>query len=75
MPEHDLRLKLNQPVPIGRTDIVVAVDSDGSLLGRVKISKGGIDWLPAKNSVNSYSLTWEAFDDLMQQRGRRKKAT
>ncbi len=48
-------------------DMVVEVRSDGSLLGRLKISKGTIDWLPANNSKNHYVMNWEKFAQVMEE--------
>jgi hypothetical protein len=40
------------------------VKRDGSLLGVLTISKGGIDWKRA-HARESVSLSWKAFADLM----------
>jgi hypothetical protein len=51
---------------MGNVDIICHPRSDGKKLGRLKLSKGGVDWVPAGNSVNKRTLTWEKFADLLQ---------
>jgi hypothetical protein len=53
-------------------DVEVRVRSDGAAYGTVQISKGSIDWVPANNKVHRYGMTWEKFDELMREHGRRK---
>jgi hypothetical protein len=51
-------------------DVEVSVRSNGAPLGRVKVSKGTIDWLPSPNSKTHYRLTWEQFDVVMREHGK-----
>ena len=55
---------------INNTDVEFTVWSGGKKLGRLKISRGTIDWMPAHNSRTHYKMSWERFDDLMQSEGR-----
>lgn len=55
-------------------DVKVEVRTDDGKLGTLLISKGNIEWLPAKNSVNKSRLTWSKFAELMQQEGKPVKA-
>lgn len=72
---HELKMTINHPIAIGRTDIEASVQTGGVRRGRIKISRGGLDWLPSGNSANSYTLTWERFEALMESEGRVKKVT
>jgi hypothetical protein len=72
MPEHEIALELPQQFFLANKDMVIAVRSDSKLLGRLKISKGSIDWMPAKNSRYSHEMSWEDFEHVMRTRGARK---
>jgi hypothetical protein len=71
MAQHDIDVKVPQEIWVGNTDLEVAVKSDGRLLGLIHISRGSIDWIPSKGR-SRYRLSWEAFGDLMLERGRRR---
>ena len=47
MATHEISLKVPHGITIVNTDIEVQVRADGDLLGRLRISKGTIDWIPA----------------------------
>ena len=64
MPTHDVLFKIPQKCALAK-DIEFDVKSDGSKLGTLLISKGNIEWVPANNSVNKFSLAWEKFSNLM----------
>ncbi|MCC4118369.1 hypothetical protein LLG90_23725 [Aromatoleum toluclasticum] len=59
-------------------DVKIEVKTSEGKLGTVLISKGNIEWLPAKNSVNKHRLSWTKFAELMEDQGKqvrtRKKA-
>lgn len=72
MATHDIHVQIPKHEVIN-TDLVVSVRGDGDLLGKVAISRGSIDWTPARNSVNYYRLSLERFDEIMRDYGRAKK--
>jgi hypothetical protein len=72
MPTHEVDLKIPQQIWIENTDIDVRVWSDGQLLGQVHISRGSIDWRPTY-AKRRYQLSWENFDQLMTEHGRRPR--
>lgn len=55
-----------QAIEVQHTDIELEVHSDGAKLGTLKISKGTVDWLPARNKVNYHQMTWERFAEIME---------
>ena len=61
MPEHSLRITQMPEVTILRKDLSITVESDDSVLGTLKISQGGIGWVPSGPSYERH-LVWEAFD-------------
>jgi len=71
MASHEVSLNISQPVPIGNVDIEIAVRRDGKAFGKVKISKGTIDWMPANKSKTAYYLDWAEFAKFMAETGHR----
>lgn len=64
MPVH--RIEIRQPSKqVLNSDIEFTVYSDGAALGELRISRGSIDWRPAKNRKVS-KWTWEQFADRME---------
>jgi hypothetical protein len=69
MPTHELDLNLPRST-IVNSDAEVVVHSDGLLLGRLLISRGGVDWRPGNSKKFHYSMRWEKFADVMASEGR-----
>jgi hypothetical protein len=61
---HDITLKISHTITLENKDIEVDVYEDGKLLGRVRISRGSIDWAPA-NKQRSRRVRWGKFAQLM----------
>ena len=45
------------------SDLEVRVRSNGKMMGRLRISKGSLVWLP-KYHANGYKFSWEDFNDV-----------
>jgi hypothetical protein len=58
---------------IVNSDVDLAVWSDDELLGRLHVSRGTIDWTPARSTTYCYSFAWERFAELMEEHGKRKR--
>lgn len=57
--------------PVGNADIEFTIHTDGKMVGRLKVSKGGLAWMPAYAKKYEYALGWARFADLMEERGRK----
>jgi hypothetical protein len=66
---HDIEIALPPKVVLHK-DVTFVVKSDGTKLGELRISKGSLDWVPAKHHFGC-RLVWERFDTLMQEHGSR----
>jgi hypothetical protein len=73
MAKHKVTLKLNQGIEIENVDASFPVWSDDDFLGRLRVSKGSVDWQPAHGQM-VYRLSWERFADLMVDKGRKVTA-
>jgi hypothetical protein len=65
MASHDVSLNISKPIPVGNVDIEIPVRRNGRAFGKVKISKGAIDWMPANKSKTAYYLDWGEFAKVM----------
>ncbi len=70
MATHDVSLNITKAIPVGSVDIEVAVRRNGRAFGKVKISQGAIDWMPANKSKTAYVLDWSNFAKVMADHGR-----
>jgi hypothetical protein len=70
MATHEVSLNISSAIPVGNVDLEIAVRRNGRAYGRVKISKGAIDWMPANKSKTAYYLDWAEFAKLMAEHGR-----
>jgi hypothetical protein len=59
MATHEVTMNLSQPITVKNVDVEFEVRSDGELMGKVQISRGGIDWMPFKSHPRA--ATWEQF--------------
>jgi len=66
MAVHEIDLQLPR-VDVSGVDVKLVIHSDYGRLGRLRISKGSIDWYP-KYAKTPRRLTWEQFADLMERR-------
>jgi len=57
---------------IVNSDLVVEVRADDERLGELLVSRGTIDWRPARSQY-VYKLAWDQFDRLMREGGRRQR--
>lgn len=72
MPKHEVGLKIEHEIPISNVDIELPIKMDGKPLGRIKISKGGIDWLRSPHSRTRYTVTWSELAEMMEREGRKR---
>ncbi len=61
MPNHDVDMSIPTTKMVLHADVVFEVRSDGEKYGELRISQGGIDWLPANARIPA-KRTWEQFD-------------
>ena len=61
MAEHTVRLK-TPALEVGKMDVVFTVRQDGQLHGRLKISRGGVEWMQRSDSKKAFHMSWKKFD-------------
>lgn len=73
MPAHELQIELPRKV-ILNSDVVIEVRSGPTKIGELRVSRGSLDWVPTKHQ-SAYRLSWERFDAVMKDHGRRRSQT
>ena len=58
---------------LGRADAIFDVKADGVTLGALHVSRGAVVWFPS-GTTYGYKISWEKFNELMQQQGSRTEA-
>jgi hypothetical protein len=66
MAKHQINLRIPKPIEVVNRDIEVVVYEDDRRLGRLRISRGSIDWTPASGK-NARHMSWAAFARMMEQ--------
>jgi hypothetical protein len=69
MPRHHVTFSVPER-KLGNSDIEFTVFSDDARLGVLKVSKGALVWHPA-NKKRECALSWDTFDRLAREHGRR----
>ena len=69
MPQHEVKFSVPRR-PLEKADIEFEVTADGERLGKLAVSKGAVVWFARNNTIGHW-LTWEKFDELMLEYGRR----
>lgn len=67
MPRHDVDMSIPTSKVVLHADVVFEVRSDDVKLGELRVSQGGVDWRPANAQIPA-KLTWEQFDQVMDER-------
>lgn len=70
MAVHDVKFVVPER-PLGNVDIEFEVKKDTKKAGTLKVSKGGVEWLP-KDHTYGYHLSWQQVDQLAREYGKRK---
>jgi len=61
MPEHTVSLK-TPALDVSTVDVVFRVRRDGRAFGRLRISKGGIEWMQRNDAKKAFHMNWESVD-------------
>lgn len=69
MPAHDIEMQVPAQM-IKNADATITIRADGEILGRLKVSRGSVDWIPGRAVRYGYRMRWEAFDALMRADGK-----
>ena len=68
MAEHTLKEKTPEH-DVGKVDVVFTVRQDSQVYGRLKISRGGVEWMQRSDSKKAFHMTWNKFDEIFSKEG------
>jgi hypothetical protein len=60
-------LEISKQIEIGKADFVFHILKDEIKLGRLKISKGSLEWCP-KNKSNGIHILWDEAAEMFEKR-------
>lgn len=60
MAETRINMLIEHPIDVGNVDVVFNVRRGQALLGRLKLSKGGLDWYP-RGARTPRKASWQQF--------------
>ncbi|MFC3207383.1 hypothetical protein [Aquamicrobium soli] len=73
---HEIHLETNVNQVVNK-DVTITVKTGTKAklnkLGSLLISKGNIEWIPAKNSANKYRMSWADLGKLIAENGKQVK--
>ncbi len=72
MAENKVFIDKMPKVPIGKSDVIFQIETGGEKLGKLRVSKGTLYWLPT-NDQYGYYLNWQNFSELMVKKVKRGK--
>jgi hypothetical protein len=52
-------------VEVGKADVVFHIFKGEKKLGRLLVSKGGVEWMPFHKSQNGHPISWREFIERM----------
>jgi hypothetical protein len=61
MPEHTVSLR-TPALDVSTVDVVFRVKRGGKAFGRLRISKGGVEWMQKNDYKKAFHMSWESVD-------------
>jgi len=68
MSEHTVQFRTS-PLDVAKVDVVFRVKQHGRAFGRLRISKGGVEWVQKSDSKKAFHMSWERLDEKFVDRG------
>lgn len=72
MAEHSVKFK-TPALDVPKVDVLFRVKQDGHAFGRLRISKGGVEWMQRSDSKKAFHMSWERFNQAFSQNGTKGK--
>jgi len=75
MAQHEISVQVRETFWLSGKNLRIGVESDGEVLGEIRISKSSLDWIPKGSKTAQGHASWEDFVKLMEKRMRRPPAS
>lgn len=72
MAEHTVQFK-TPALEVPKVDVVFRVKQDDRAFGRLRISKGGVEWMQKNDSRKAFHMSWEQLDQKFVAHGQKGK--
>ena len=70
MARHGIEL-IAPPLDVGKVDVVFSVRRNRRAFGKLKVSQGRVEWMPAKKKDYAFEIGWADFDQLFEAEGKK----
>jgi hypothetical protein len=70
MPKHTVEFR-TPALDVPKVDVFFRVKQGKHAFGRLRISKGGVEWMQKNDKKRAYHMNWERFDDIFVDEGRK----
>lgn len=72
MAEHTVKFR-TPALDVPKVDVLFRIKQDGHAFGRLRISKGGVEWMQKSDSKKAFHMSWERFDKNFEKHGTKGK--
>ncbi|MCI0723928.1 MAG: hypothetical protein L0338_33965 [Acidobacteria bacterium] len=70
MAKHSVELRTPE-LDVPKVDVFFRVKQDKGAFGRLRVSKGGVEWMQKNDKVWAYHMSWERLDEIFVAKGRK----
>ena len=70
MPKHTVEFR-TPALDVPKVDVFFRVKQEKHAFGRLRVSKGGVEWMQKNDKKRAYHMNWERFDDIFVHEGRK----
>lgn len=68
MATHTVDMRTPQ-LDVPKVDVVFKVRRNGGAFGRLRVSKGGVEWMQKNDKKTAFHMSWERVDERLVQLG------
>ena len=73
MAEHTVEFRTPE-LDVPKVDVFFRVKRDGRAFGRLRISKGGVEWMQKNDKKKAFHMSWESVDEKFVGLGRKGRS-
>lgn len=66
---HEVQLEEARALEIGKVDVVFKISGDANVLGRLKVSKGRLEWMPGGKKKYAREISWDNLTKVFKENG------
>ena len=70
MPDHTVEFR-TPALDVPKVDVFFRIKQESHAFGRLRVSKGGVEWMQKNDKKRAYHMSWEKLDDIFVEWGRK----